>query len=285
MASFSIQWQRSRPVTPRDAFFSRPSMIIVLSPAKSLDYDTPSHLRKHTLPAFLDDSAELIAQLRTFSPQQIGTLMRLSDPLARLNYTRYGDWSPARFTPPHAKQAMLAFDGDVYDGFDARSLSVADLEYAQCHIRVLSGLYGVLRPLDLMLPYRLEMGTRLANPRGKDLYAFWGDKITAALNAQLKRAHGARVLINCASDEYFRSVRLRQLDAPVITPVFEDWKNGQYKVISFYAKRARGRFARFAVVNRIDEPARLVAFDADGYRFDANASNDSTYVFRRKQAG
>ncbi|KAG0184050.1 hypothetical protein DFQ28_000220 [Apophysomyces sp. BC1034] len=251
-------------------------MIIVLSPAKSLDYDTPPHVRKHTLPEFVDDAAELIAQLRTLSPQQIGTLMHISDPLAQLNYIRYGDWSPARFASPHAKQAMLAFNGDVYEGFDARSLSAADLDYAQGHVRVLSGLYGVLRPLDLMQPYRLEMGTRLENPRGKDLYAFWGDKITAALNEQLKKTRGARVLVNGASDEYFRSVRPRQLDAPVITPVFEDWKNGRYKIISFYAKRARGLFARFAVVNRIDEPAKLAAFDVGGYQFDANASNDST---------
>lgn len=260
-------------------------MIIVLSPAKSLDYDTPPHVSKHTLPEFIDDSAELIAQLRTLSPQQIGTLMHISDPLAQLNYTRYGDWSLERFAPPHAKQAMLAFNGDVYAGLDARSLSADDLDYAQSHVRVLSGLYGVLRPLDLMQPYRLEMGTRLANPRGKDLYAFWGEKITAALNAQLTSTRGTRVLVNCASDEYFRSVRLRQLEAPVITPVFEDWKSGRYKIVSFYAKRARGLFARFAVVNRIDDPTKLTAFDADGYRFDANASNGSTYVFRRKQAG
>lgn len=260
-------------------------MIIVLSPAKSLDYDTPPHVDKHTLPDFIDDSTELVSQLRQLTPQQISTLMRISDPLARLNFTRYGDWSPNKFTLAHAKQAMLAFNGDVYEGFDAKSLSAGDLDYAQRHVRVLSGLYGVLRPLDLMQPYRLEMGTKFANTRGKDLYAFWGDKITAALNAQLKNTRGARVLVNCASDEYFRSVKPKLLDAPVITPVFEDWKNGRYKIISFYAKRARGLFARYAVLNRIDDPAQLTAFDSDGYRFDADASNDSTYVFRRKQAG
>jgi cytoplasmic iron level regulating protein YaaA (DUF328/UPF0246 family) len=259
-------------------------MIIVLSPAKSLDYDTPPHVGKHTLPDFIDESTELISQLRKLTPQQIGTLMSISDPLARLNYARYGDWSPKKFTPAHAKQAMLAFNGDVYEGFDAKSLSAGDLDYAQRHVRVLSGLYGVLRPLDLMQPYRLEMGTKFANTRGKDLYAFWGDKITAALNAHLKNTRGARMLVNCASEEYFRSVKPKRLDAPVITPVFEDWKNGKYKIISFYAKRARGLFARYAVVNRIDDPAQLTAFDSDGYRFDGDASNDSTYVFRRKQA-
>jgi uncharacterized protein len=259
-------------------------MIIVLSPAKSLDYETPPHVSKHTIPDFVDDAAELIGGLRRLSPQQIATLMSLSDPLAQLNFQRYADWSP-RFHTGNAKQAVLAFNGDVYEGFNARTLSAADLDYAQQHVRVLSGLYGLLRPLDLLQPYRLEMGTRFPNARGKDLYAFWGERITHALNAQLKRnTDAANVLINCASGEYFRSVKTKMLDAPVVTPVFEDWKGGRYKVISFHAKRARGLMARFAVEQRIATPDGLKDFDAEGYAFDANASNDDTYVFRRRVA-
>ncbi|MEM5423291.1 peroxide stress protein YaaA [Paraburkholderia ferrariae] len=263
-------------------------MIIVLSPAKSLDYDTPAHIEAHTIPDFVDDAAELIAGLRRLSPQQIGSLMSISDPLARLNFQRYADWSK-QFSQTNAKQAVLAFNGDVYEGFGAKSLSSADLDYAQQHVRVLSGLYGLLRPLDLLQPYRLEMGTRFENARGKDLYAFWGERITHAINAQIehnqaKAAKGARVLVNCASNEYFKAVKPKKLAAPVITPVFEDWKGGRYKIISFHAKRARGLMARYAVENRVAEPEALKAFDVEGYAFDADASNDSTYVFRRRIA-
>ena len=259
-------------------------MIIVLSPAKSLDYETPPHVKKHTIPDFVDDAAELIGGLRHLSPQQIGTLMDISDPLAQLNFQRYAEWSP-KFDTRNAKQAVLAFNGDVYEGFDAKTLSSADLDFAQKHVRVLSGLYGLLRPLDLLQPYRLEMGTRFVNARGKDLYAFWGERITQALNAQLKKnTRAARVLVNCASGEYFKSVRPKLLEAPVITPVFEDWKGGRYKIISFHAKRARGLMARYAVENRLDAPEQLKGFDAEGYAFDAGASNDSTFVFRRRIA-
>jgi uncharacterized protein len=260
------------------------SMIIVLSPAKSLDYETPPHVKKHTIPDFVDDAAELIGGLRHLSPQQISTLMSISDPLAQLNFQRYAEWSP-KFDTRNAKQAVLAFNGDVYEGFDAKTLSSADLDFAQKHVRVLSGLYGLLRPLDLLQPYRLEMGTRFVNARGKDLYAFWGERITQALNAQLKKnARAARVLVNCASGEYFKSVKPKLLEAPVITPVFEDWKGGRFKIISFHAKRARGLMARYAVENRLDAPEQLKGFDAEGYTFDADASNDSTYVFRRRIA-
>jgi cytoplasmic iron level regulating protein YaaA (DUF328/UPF0246 family) len=259
-------------------------MIIVLSPAKSLDYETPPHVKKHTIPDFVDDAAELIGGLRHLSPQQISTLMSISDPLAQLNFRRYAEWSP-KFDTRNAKQAVLAFNGDVYEGFDAKTLSSADLDFAQKHVRVLSGLYGLLRPLDLLQPYRLEMGTRFVNARGKDLYAFWGERITQALNAQLKKnARAARVLVNCASGEYFKSVKPKLLEAPVITPVFEDWKGGRFKIISFHAKRARGLMARYAVENRLDAPEQLKGFDAEGYTFDADASNDSTYVFRRRIA-
>src|SRR6201991_2646529 len=219
-------------------------MIIVLSPAKSLDYETPPHVSKHTIPDFVDEAAELIGGLRELSPPQIATLMSISDPLAQLNFQRYAVWSPS-FSSRNAKQAVLAFNGDVYEGFNAKTLSAADLDYAQKHVRVLSGLYGLLRPLDLLQPYRLEMGTKFPNARGKDLYAFWGERITAALNEQMKKQRGARVLVNCASGEYFKSVRPKLLAAPVISPVFEDWKGGRYKIISFHAKRARGLMARF----------------------------------------
>ncbi|WP_414442621.1 peroxide stress protein YaaA [Burkholderia sp. 22PA0106] len=257
-------------------------MIIVLSPAKSLDYETPPHIPTHTLPDFVDEAAQLIDGLRKLSPQQIASLMDISDPLAHLNFQRYADWS-RQFTTDNAKQAVLAFNGDVYEGFNARSLSAADLDYAQQHVRVLSGLYGLLRPLDLLQPYRLEMGTRFENPHGKDLYAFWGERITRALNTQLAtRTADSRVLVNCASTEYFKSVKPKLLDAPIITPVFEDWKGGRYKIISFHAKRARGLMARYAVTNRIASAERLRDFAEEGYAFEASASNDSTYVFRRR---
>ncbi|SAK78891.1 hypothetical protein AWB80_04820 [Caballeronia pedi] len=256
-------------------------MIIVLSPAKSLDYETPAHIKKHTLPQFVDDAAELIDGLRALSPQQIGGMMSISDPLAALNFQRYADWSK-KFDTRNSKQAVLAFNGDVYEGFAAKTLSAGDLDFAQNHVRVLSGLYGLLRPLDLLQPYRLEMGTKFPNARGKDLYAFWGERITAALNEQLKKQRGARVLVNCASEEYFKSVKPKLLAAPVVSPVFEEWKGGRYKIISFHAKRARGLMARYAVENRIDEPEALKGFDKEGYAFDAKASNDTTFVFRRR---
>ncbi|SAK38933.1 peroxide stress protein YaaA [Caballeronia ptereochthonis] len=258
-------------------------MIIVLSPAKSLDYETPAHVRKHTLPQFVDEAAELIDGLRELSPQQIGGMMGISDQLATLNFQRYAEWSKT-FDQHNSKQAVLAFNGDVYEGFSAKTLSASDLDFAQNHVRVLSGLYGLLRPLDLLQPYRLEMGTKFPNARGKDLYAFWGERITAALNEQLKKQRGARVLVNCASEEYFKSVKPKLLAAPVVSPVFEDWKGGRYKIISFHAKRARGLMARYAVENRIGEPEALKGFDSEGYKFDAKASNDTTYVFRRRIA-
>jgi cytoplasmic iron level regulating protein YaaA (DUF328/UPF0246 family) len=253
-------------------------MLIVLSPAKSLDLDTPPTTDRHTTPQFIDRAAELIRVLKDYSPAQIGALMSISDPLAVLNVTRYASWHPDHDT---ARQAVMSFDGDVYTGLDARSLKPKALDYLQAHVRILSGLYGVLRPLDGMHPYRLEMGTRLANPRGKDLYAFWGDRVTAALNADLKDA-GAPVLVNLASEEYFKSVQPKLLDVPVITPVFEDWKNGKYKIISFFAKRARGMMARYAAQQGITDAEDLKAFDVDGYAFDEGVSTDRSWVFRRR---
>ena len=255
-------------------------MLIVLSPAKSLDFETPVKTKLSTTPRFLDRSAQLIDSLRTLSPAQLSELMELSDPLAALNVGRYASWNE---DPADGRQAIMTFNGDVYDGFDARSLKPKQLDYTQANVRILSGLYGVLRPLDLIQPHRLEMGTRLATPHGKDLYSFWGETVTNKLNDTIE-AQGAKVLVNLASEEYFRSVKPKLLAVPVITPVFEDWKNGKYKIISFFAKRARGMMARYAAVKGITDPQKLKRFDTDGYAFVKEASNDTSWVFRRKVA-
>ncbi|KAF1044382.1 MAG: hypothetical protein GAK35_01797 [Herbaspirillum frisingense] len=255
-------------------------MLIVLSPAKSLDYDTPATTDVHTTPGFIPRSAELIEVLKKLSPAQIGSLMGISDQLSVLNVNRYASWS-RKFTAKNSKQAVLAFNGDVYEGLDAGSLNARQLDYVQGHVRILSGLYGMLRPLDLMQPYRLEMGTKLANPHGKDLYAFWGSEVTEALNGELA-AQKAPVLVNLASEEYFKVVKPKLLKAKVISPVFEDWKGGKYKIISFYAKRARGLMARYAALKNISQPEKLKGFDLDGYAFAEDASTESSWVFRRK---
>ncbi len=255
-------------------------MLIVLSPAKTLDYDTPSTTGEHTLPDFIENAAELIEVLKDLSPADVSELMDISDALAVLNVTRYATWS-RKFTKKNAKQAILAFNGDVYEGLDAGSMTAKQLSYAQSHIRILSGLYGALRPLDLMQPYRLEMGTRLANPRGKDLYTFWGGIVTEALNKVIA-TQKHKVLVNLASEEYFKVVKPKQLDAEVITPVFEDWKGGKYKVISFYAKRARGLMARYAAAKGITQAGKLKSFDAEGYAFDEAVSTEREWVFRRR---
>ncbi len=255
-------------------------MLIVLSPAKSLDYDTPASTDLHTQPDFLAHSTELIGALRQYSAAQIGSLMDISDNLAQLNATRYATWTP-KFTPKNAKQALLAFNGDVYDGLAANTLTAKQLAYTQSRIRILSGLYGVLRPLDLMQPYRLEMGTRLTNARGKDLYAFWGRIVTDALSQQIEPAKH-KALINLASEEYFKVVKPSLLNGPVITPVFEDWKNGKYKIISFFAKRARGMMARYAAVKGITHPEKLKSFDLAGYAYAEEQSSAQTWVFRRR---
>ena len=257
-------------------------MLIVLSPAKTLDFESPIKVNKTTEPDFIPRSAELISTLRTMPPAQIGSLMSISDSLAQLNVARYASWSK-KFTPDNSRPAMLAFDGDVYEGLDARSLNARQLDWAQKNLRILSGLYGLLRPLDLMQPYRLEMGTRLVTKRGKDLYAFWGDQITEALNESLKAAK-AGALVNLASEEYFKSVKPAKLDRPVITPVFEEWKGGRYKIVSFFAKRARGLMARYAIEHKLTKPEQLKDFNSEGYAFDAKASNESRWIFRRRAA-
>ena len=260
-------------------------MILVISPAKALDYETPPTTATFTQPDFLDHAAELIEVLREKSPAQIAELMSLSDPLSSLNVARYASWSRP-FAPDNAKQALLAFNGDVYEGLDAKTLDDEGLAWAQDRLRILSGLYGVLRPLDLMQAYRLEMGTRLANPRGKNLYEFWGERITEELNRLLAREEDAgreRVLVNLASDEYFKSVKPKKLAGRIVTPVFEDWKGGRYKIISFYAKRARGLMSRYVITRRIDEVEALQGFAAEGYAFAAEASDADSPVFRRRE--
>ncbi|MBN8441772.1 MAG: peroxide stress protein YaaA [Thauera sp.] len=259
-------------------------MILVISPAKALDFETPPAVATFSQPDFLDDAEALIQILRQRTPAEIAELMSLSDQLAALNVARYASWSRP-FDTGNAKQAVLAFNGDVYEGLSAPTLAADDLAWAQDHLRILSGLYGVLRPLDLMQPYRLEMGTKLANAHGKDLYAFWGERITAELNALLDKERQAgreAVLLNLASDEYFKSVKKKALKARLVTPVFEDWKAGRYKIISFYAKRARGLMSRFVIERRIDDVEPLKAFDSEGYAYAAEASDADTLVFRRR---
>jgi cytoplasmic iron level regulating protein YaaA (DUF328/UPF0246 family) len=256
-------------------------MLIVLSPAKSLDYKTPVKVKTPTLPEFVSESAKLIADLKKLAPQDIAKLMGLSDQLAVLNVGRYRDWSK-KFTEANSKPAIYAFDGDVYDGFDVKTLDAKAVAFAQEHIRILSGLYGALRPLDLMQAYRLEMGTSFKNVRGKDLYAFWGGRVTDSLKKVLEKDKKP-VLLNLASEEYFKVLQPKDLGCPVIAPVFQDAKDGKYKIISFYAKRARGLMARYVVENRISDPADLKGFNLDGYRYYAADSKPDKPVFRRAE--
>lgn len=255
-------------------------MLFVLSPAKSLDYDSPAPELTPTDPLFSQRSRELIEILRRLSPADLATLMSISDPLAQLNAGRFAAWSLQSNTH-NARPAVFAFNGDVYEGLDARTLAPAALGYVQEHLRILSGLYGLLRPSDWLQPYRLEMGTRLNNPHGGTLYDFWGDAITEALNAELE-GRCERVLVNLASEEYFRAVRPAKLTADIVTPVFEEWKAGKYKVVSFHAKRARGLMVRWAAGHRASVPEALQDFNLEGYRFEPEASSGNRWIFRRR---
>ena len=255
-------------------------MLMVISPAKTLDYESPLATSTYTQPEFLEDACELVDQLKTLEPHQISNLMSISDKLGQLNAERFQNWHTP-FTPENARQAVLAFKGDVYTGLDAESFSEQDFDFAQQHLRMLSGLYGVLKPLDLMQPYRLEMGTRFENNRGKDLYAFWGSKITEEINRLLADDDG--VLVNLASNEYFKSVKKKGLEGRLITPQFKDWKNGQYKMISFYAKKARGLMCRYAIQNRITQADDLKGFNLDGYYFSEDQSDNNNWVFLRDE--
>jgi len=254
-------------------------MITVISPAKTLDFEAPGSTRKHTQPEFIGRSAELVEEARQMSPDDIRALMGVSDNIAQLNHRRFMNWS-VPFDLDNAKQAIFAFKGDVYTGLEAETLSAKQLNYAQKHLRILSGLYGLLRPLDLMQAYRLEMGLKFANSGGANLYQFWGDQISAALNAQFKKLK-QDVLVNLASNEYVKAVKAKSLNAEVITPVFKDLKSGKYKVISFYAKRARGEMARYIIENEIEDPAGLRKFKRSGYKYNKAESTARELVFTR----
>lgn len=256
-------------------------MLILISPAKTLDYQSDLATQRYTLPELLAHSQQLIDVTRTLSTPQIASLMGISDKLASLNATRFHEWQPT-FTPENARQAILAFKGDVYTGLQAESFSEEDFDFAQSHLRMLSGLYGVLRPLDLMQPYRLEMGIRLNTSRGKDLYQFWGNLITDTLNQMLAK-QGDNALVNLASDEYFKSVKPHRLNAEIVKPVFLDEKNGAFKVISFYAKKARGMMSRYIIQNKLTQPEQLKAFNLGGYYFDESASQQHEWVFKRSE--
>ena len=255
-------------------------MLMIISPAKTLDYESPLATETYTQPDYLDDACELIDQLKELEPHQVSNLMSVSDKLGQLNAERFGNWHTP-FTPDNARQAILAFKGDVYTGLDAESFSEDDFAFAQQHLRMLSGLYGLLKPLDLMQPYRLEMGTKFENNRGKDLYAFWGSKLTSALNELL--AADDKVLVNLASNEYFKSVQKKDIDGRLVTPQFKDWKNGQYKMISFYAKKARGLMCRYAIQNRITQADDLKGFNLEGYYFSDEQSDNNNWVFLRDE--
>ena len=256
-------------------------MLVVISPAKTLDYETAPTTRKATQPALLDKSSLLVDDARKLSPEDIGKLMGISEKLAALNHERFMNWGQP-FDLDNAKQSLLAFKGDVYTGLEAETLDSAQLNFAQKHLRILSGLYGVLRPLDLMQPYRLEMGLKFANSGGKNLYEFWGSDITDALNKQLKSLK-SEVLVNLASNEYFKAVHPKSLNAEVITPVFKDLKNGKYRVISFFAKKARGQMARYAIEKGIEDPAGLKRFRVGGYRYSKAESTAREWIFTRDE--
>ena len=255
-------------------------MLLVVSPAKKLDFESPLATTKTSQASLLDHSEVLIERCLELSSAQIASLMKLSDKLAGLNAARFGEWS-LPFTPDNARQAVLAFNGDVYSGLDANSFSDDDFTFAQQHFRILSGLYGLLKPLDLMQAYRLEMGTKLDNVRGANLYHFWGDIITDELNRTLAE-QGDDVLINLASTEYFKAVNKKALNGTIITPQFKDWKNGQYKIISFFAKKARGLMARYIIQNQLTSIEEVKGFDLAGYEFSSDLSQGNELIFTRK---
>lgn len=255
-------------------------MLIVVSPAKTLDYTTPPKIKKFTIPDYLNDSAELIHRMRELSSLDISELMKVSTKIADLNFDRFEVWNK-KFTEKNAKQAVLAFKGDVYTGLDAESFTAKDFAFAQKHFRMLSGLYGLLRPLDLMQAYRLEMGTRLSNERGKNLYEFWGDTVTEGLNAQLKEIK-SKYLINLASNEYFKVVKPKVLKGEIITPAFKELKNGEYKMIGVYAKKARGLLSRYIIQNQLSDIEDIKSFDLQGYKFNKKVSKGNDWVFTRK---
>lgn len=256
-------------------------MLIVVSPAKTLDYESPLATEKHTQPDFISQASQLITVCKKLKPSDIASLMKVSDKIASLNVARFAQWQKT-FTTDNSRQAILAFKGDVYAGLEAESFSDADFDYAQQHFRMLSGLYGLLKPLDLMQPYRLEMGTKLENKKGSNLYHFWGESITKKINKDMKD-NGDELLVNLASNEYFKAVKPKLVKGTVITPVFKDCKNGQYKVISFFAKKARGMMAKYLIKNQIKTVEALKEFDVAGYYFSAEESTSTELVFKREE--
>ena len=257
-------------------------MLVVISPAKSLDFDTPYPNAKVTRPRMLKASSELVEQMRQFSSVDLQDLMGISEKLGELNAERFQQWH-VPFNKKNAKAALFAFQGDVYQGLDASQFDQQALDFAQQHLRILSGLYGLLRPMDLIQAYRLEMGTTLKTAHGESLYEFWGDTITKAINKDLK-AIQSHTLINLASNEYFNSINEAALNAEVITPVFKDFKNGQYKILSFFAKKARGAMSAHIINKQITDPEQLKKARLDGYRYSAKDSDDKRWVFLRKQS-
>lgn len=257
-------------------------MLILISPAKTLDFETPAATGKTSQPALLDRSTELVDRLKGLSGKKLSDLMGMSAKLGELNQARYADWHTP-FTKSNAKQALLAFKGDVYTGLEADSFSKSEFDYAQKHLRILSGLYGVLRPLDLIQPYRLEMGTKFATDKGKNLYEFWGGDITAAINKQLK-ALKTDVVLNLASNEYFKAINRKELNAEIVAPAFKDLSKGQYRMISFFAKKARGQMAAWVIHNEVTDPARLKKYRVDGYRYNAELSTPASPTFTRDTA-
>ena len=254
-------------------------MLIIISPAKTLDFETAPITKVHTQPEFLKESRQLVSQLKELTPAEVSSLMKISDKLGVLNFLRFNEWKTP-FTLNNAKQALLAFKGDVYTGINADSFSRRDLNFAQKHLRILSGLYGILKPLDLIQAYRLEMGSKFRNRKGKDLYEFWESKLTDQINQDIK-ASKSKYLINLASNEYFKSLHADAINAEIIVPVFKDYKNGKYKIITFYAKKARGLMSAYIIKNRLKNPEDIKAFNVDGYKFCKAASNATNWVFQR----
>ncbi len=256
-------------------------MLTVISPAKTLDFDTPTVTDAFTQPVHLTQSRKLMRRLRQLSSTDLSNLMQVSTGIAELNQQRFKQWKTP-FKPENARQAIFAFKGDAYIGLDAYSMTPANVEFAQNNLRILSGLYGVLRPLDLIQAYRLEMGIRLDTEQGKNLYQFWDGRVTQSLNQELRHSD-SKVLINLASHEYFKSIKPKLLKANVITPVFKDYHKGNFQMIGFFAKKARGMMVRYLIDKQIDNAEDLKAFDRDGYSYDASLSNPDEWVFTRRQ--
>ena len=259
-------------------------MLILISPAKTLDFETPATVDRFSQPNFLSDTEILVEQLQQLSAREISSLMKTSDKLGQLNASRYQTWQPD-YNTTNAKQALLAFRGDVYQGMNVDSFKQSDFDFAQEHLRILSGLYGVLRPLDLIQPYRLEMGTKLAHAKLQKLsvntlYEFWGDKLTQAIARQLEKLDN-KTIVNLASNEYFKAIDSQLLAGEVITPIFKDWKNGKYKIISIYAKKARGMMTAYIIKNKIQDSQQLKNFDRAGYKFNTELSDSKNLVFTR----